>query len=195
VGSAVGDDPAVYRDKIVRVLQDHAARFGPYPWPEYTVALTPAVQGGIEYPGHVMQGPGTIGRTTSHELGHQWFYGLVGDDQARDPWLDEGLASWAEAREENTLGAFVRHPMPAAARGRAGLPMTYWSANQGAYYSGVYVQPVQALAALGDPATVDCALRLYIALNAYRIARPADLVSVMERVIPGATAVLQRYGL
>ena len=34
-----------------------ACRFGSYPWPTYTVALTPGLRGGIEYPGHTMQGP------------------------------------------------------------------------------------------------------------------------------------------
>ena len=53
-----------------RVLRDFGGRFGPYPWPAYTLAITPGLSGGIEYPMHVMQGPGTIGRTTSHEVGH-----------------------------------------------------------------------------------------------------------------------------
>ena len=61
----------------------------------FTLAITPQLGGGIEYPGHVMQGQNTLG-VTSHEVGHQWFYGLVGNDQGRDPWLDEGLATWAE---------------------------------------------------------------------------------------------------
>ncbi len=31
----------------------------------------------------------------AHEVAHQWFYGLVGNDPYRDPWLDESLTNWA----------------------------------------------------------------------------------------------------
>ena len=32
----------------------------------------------------------------THELAHEWWYALIGDDQARDPWLDEAFASYSE---------------------------------------------------------------------------------------------------
>jgi len=179
----------------VRVLEDFGRRFGPYPWSTYTLAITPGLRGGIEYPAHVMQGPGTIGRSTSHELGHQWFFALVGNAQGRDPWLDEGLASWAEARLEGTLPSFVARTLPSDARGRLGEPMTFWSRRFAAYYRGVYVQGVQALASLGDPGLVDCALRVYVARNAYRIARPADLLAALTAVFPDAPARLAAYGV
>jgi aminopeptidase N len=37
-------------------------------------------------------------RITAHEVSHQWWYGVVGDDQVREPWLDEGLARFNELR-------------------------------------------------------------------------------------------------
>lgn len=194
VDAAVAEDPEAYLDRVVASLEDFARRFGPYPWPTFSLAVTPGLRGGIEYPGHVMQGPGTLGRTTPHEVGHQWFYALVGNDQGRDPWLDEGLASWAEARFEDRLGAFVALDVPADAVGRTGEPMTYWEQHQDSYYRGVYVQGVQALAALGDPDRVDCALRLYVAAEAHDIARPADLVAALEQVFPDAAATLARFG-
>jgi hypothetical protein len=194
VDAAVPDDPAPYLDKVSRVLADFGARFGPYPWPTYTLALTPELSGGIEYPMHVMQGPGRIGRTTSHEVGHMWFYGLVGSHQGRDPWLDEGLATWAEARWEGTLGEMRATAVPAEGRGRVGRPMAYWEARQRAYYRSVYVQGAQVLAALGPPDLVDCGLRHYVARTAYRVARPADLLAAAQVVFPGAAEVFARYG-
>ncbi|MBA2625143.1 MAG: hypothetical protein H0U89_06025, partial [Acidimicrobiia bacterium] len=176
-------------------LQDLSARFGDYPWPSFTLALTPELPGGIEYPGHVMQGPGTIGRTTAHEVGHQWFYALVGNDQGRDPVLDEGLATWAEARVDGTLGTLADTAVPAEAAGRAGLPMSFWETRRDAYYRGVYVQGAQALAALGDPEQVDCALRAYVAAKAFGIATTVDLVGALAARIPGAGATLARFGV
>jgi hypothetical protein len=195
VDASVAQDPAPYVARIVDALNDYAARFGPYAWPVYTMAVEPGLKGGIEYPTHVMQGPAASGRTTVHEVAHQWFYGLVENDQARDPWLDEGLASWAEATHEKTLPSFLARVIPAAGRGKAGQPMTYWEPRQSIYYASVYVQPVQALAALGPPGLVDCGLRVYVARNAYRIARPADLLAALTPIFPQAPAVLARYGI
>ncbi len=141
-----------------------------------------------------MQGPDTVGRTTPHEVGHQWFYALVQSNQGRDPWLDEGLATWAEARIEGTLRSFTTRTIPAAGRGRVGEPMTFWDPRPSAYYRSVYVQGAQALAALGPPDLVDCALHHYVARNAYRVARPADLVAALRTVFPDAQATLARFG-
>jgi hypothetical protein len=191
----VGTSAEAYRDRVVASLQDFGRRFGAYPWPSFSLAITPRLGGGLEYPGHVMQGSGTLERTTSHEVAHQWFYGLVGNDQGRDPWLDEGLATWAEGRFEGTLELFRSRMLPAAARGHVGEPMTYWDARPGTYYAGAYVQGAQALAALGDPSLVDCALRVYVAQEAHQIARPRDLLAAASAVFPDAPAVLARFGV
>lgn len=34
---------------------------------------------------------------TPHEVSHQWFYSLVGNNQAMEPWLDESIATYSEA--------------------------------------------------------------------------------------------------
>jgi hypothetical protein len=195
VHEGTGEDPQPYLDRTVAALEDFATRFGPYPWPTHALAITPGLRGGIEYPGLVLQGPGTLARTTSHEVGHLWFYGIVGNNQGRDPWLDEGLASWAEARFEGTLGQFVARDIPSGARGRAGEPMTFWEGRQADYYRGVYVQGAQALAALGDPDRVDCALRHYVAANAFGIARPADVATALGQVFDRPERTLAVYGL
>jgi hypothetical protein len=195
VSAGITDSPSVYADQIARSVADLARRFGAYPWPVYTVAVTPELRGGVEYPMHVMQGPRTLGRTISHEVGHQWFYALVINNQGRDPWLDEGLATWAEARVDGTLPTLVGRSMPADARGRMGAPMSYWEAHESSYWRGAYVQGTQALAALGPPATVDCALAVYVAANAYRVARPADLLRALTSVFPNAPAVFARFGV
>lgn len=195
VDASVPEQPEPYLRRIVDTINDFSTRYGPYPWPVYTMAVEPNLKGGIEYPTHVMQGPRTTGRTTPHEVAHQWFYGLVENNQGREPWLDEGLASWAEARHENALASFVSRSIPAPAQGRMGEPMTFWESRQSAYYRGVYVQPVQALAALGRPELVDCALRLYVARTAYRVARPKDLLDALSTVFPDARSVFARFGI
>ena len=73
--------------------------------------------------------------------------------------------------------------------------MAYWNSHATSYYLGVYAQTPDALASLGPPAQVDCALRLYVARSAYRIARPADLIDILAQVFPTTPALLARYGL
>jgi hypothetical protein len=195
VDRSVGDAPGPYLEKVVKVLDDFSRRFGPYPWPTYTMALTPDLSGGIEYPMHVMQGPGTLGRTTSHEIGHMWFYGLVATNQGATPWIDEGLASYAEARFEGTLDAFKAREIPPAGAGHAGEPMTYWESRQSIYYRSVYVQGAQAVAALGSADLVDCALRQLVARDAYRVVGNGEVIAALSTVVPDAADVLARYGI
>ena len=193
--AGVADDPAAYVRRLVQVLPALARRFGPYPHPSYTVALSASLRGGIESPMLVLQGPGTVGRTTSHEAAHMWFYSLVGNDQGRDPWLDEGLATWAEAGAEGTLAATRARRMPAGVAGQAGRPTAFYEARASTYFVGVYVQGAQALAALGPPHLVDCALRGFVERQANTIATNADLMAALAPTFPAAGAVLARYGI
>jgi len=193
-GTVDSDGTRAYLDRVVGSLEDFGRRFGPYPWPTFTLAITPQLGGGIEYPGHVMQGPNTIG-VAAHEVGHQWFYGLVGNDQGRDPWLDEGLATWADARFESRLERYRARLIPPPVKNKVGEPMTFWADKPQLYNDGVYIQGAHALSALGDPALVDCALRVYVALNAHRIARQPDLVRAASAVFPDAAATLEAFGV
>jgi len=196
VGAAAGTgvSPQTFAAKAVSVLEQFSSRFGPYPWSTYTLAITPNLSGGIEWPSFVMQGPSTIGRTTSHEIGHEWFYGLVGNDQGRDPWIDEGLATYAEGRFEGSINSMKNTQIPPGAAGNLGQPMTFWDSNRGLYNSGVYIQGAKAMATIGNLDLVDCGLRVYVARNAYRTARPGDLMNAMASVFPNAPAVLASFG-
>ncbi|HVV35709.1 MAG TPA: M1 family aminopeptidase [Acidimicrobiales bacterium] len=196
VERSMSESPTAYLARVIAALTDLSHRYGNYAYPTFTLALTPNLTGGIEYPGHVMQGPNTNARTTPHEVSHQWFYSLVGSDQGRDPWLDEGLASWAEAQTNHTYASFLAKPIPADGRDHIGEPMTFWDPIHNDYYRSVYVQSVQALGALGvSTAAVDCALARYVAANAYRVATPQAVVDALKTVAPNAAAVLAKYGV
>jgi hypothetical protein len=91
-------------------LQSFGRRFGPYPYANLALVSVPVSAFGIEYPGIIVnssrmydpswsyQGlPAAVllESTTAHEVAHQWFYGLVGNDQRSEPWLDEAPAQYA----------------------------------------------------------------------------------------------------
>jgi hypothetical protein len=84
--------------------------YGPYPYRQLTVVHPPAFAspaGGMEYPQFITTGGSdwvqalgirAIELVTVHELGHQWFQGVIATDEMSFPFLDEGLASYAEWR-------------------------------------------------------------------------------------------------
>jgi hypothetical protein len=190
--------PQSFLPSIRRALQSYGTRFGPYPWSTYTAAvMSDFAVGGYEYPTLVFLGSASE-HQAAHETAHQWFYSLVGNDQARDPWLDEALAAWSEAAVEPThsLAFFESQPIPDALRNQLGQPMTFWdSLGFPAFFTGLMAQGVQALAMLGDPTTVDCALRLYAQTNAYGIATNDKLLTALQGFFPNAQAILAGYGV
>ena len=108
-------------------LEALAARFGPYPWPSLNLALVPDLDRvGIEYPTMIFLGENSVARTPDAEVAHQWFYSLVGNDQARDPVLDEGLATYAQAELDRIWPYLDGLPDPARLRPLTGRPMSFW---------------------------------------------------------------------
>jgi hypothetical protein len=83
--------------------------YGPYPYKTLRIVSTGRQQG-QEY--SAMVGIGTtiydgyrgsgsrhdLIATVVHEVAHQWWFNVVGNDQIRAPWLDESLARYAELR-------------------------------------------------------------------------------------------------
>lgn len=188
--------PADFMRRERRAFTQLSKRYGPYPWRSFSLAVSRDVgAAGIEYPMLSFQGSHSLTIATTHEAAHQWFYSLVGNDQARDPWLDESLATWAAGQIDGSRRFFARFPLPPAARGHLGAPMKYWDNHLPVYFAGIYAQGVRLLSSLGPPASVDCGLKLYASRNAYSIARPRDLVSALEQVLPGAAAKFRAYGI
>ena len=72
--------------------------FGAYPWPDLVLAEVGAGGGfSMEYPRaiHLTRGKVTDPYVVFHEVAHQWFYGLVGNEQQLEPWLDEAFADFS----------------------------------------------------------------------------------------------------
>ena len=77
-------------------LRTFSGLFGEYPYDVYSVVETGFLQGGMEYP-QLSMVTDTLSRSSYldaviHETAHQWWYGVVGNDEVNAPWLDEGLA-------------------------------------------------------------------------------------------------------
>jgi hypothetical protein len=90
-------------------ISSYSQRLVNYPYTEFDLISTPMQALGMEYPGMtalnvnmfdpeatISDLPGTyfLEATIAHEVAHQWFYNMVGNDQVDEPWLDEAIVQY-----------------------------------------------------------------------------------------------------
>jgi len=80
---------------------------GDYPYNQVTaVDGTISAGGGMEYPNVTVIGsagnPRMLETVIMHEVGHNWFYGILGSNERDNAWMDEGLNSFNEDRYMDT---------------------------------------------------------------------------------------------
>jgi hypothetical protein len=96
-------------DVAAAALESLSRQIGPYAYTELDIVPTFNLAFGVEYPGvavlnaRLYDPDATINNnptelhfesTIAHEIGHQWFYNVVGNDQLDEPWLDESLTQY-----------------------------------------------------------------------------------------------------
>ncbi len=86
----------------VLALKTFTELFGEYPYKNLCVVEASFVHGGMEFPNLVfisdsLNSYETYTTVIIHEIAHQWWYGVVGNDQYNHAFLDEGLAEFSTA--------------------------------------------------------------------------------------------------
>lgn len=93
-------DAASYVSEAVRFYSEHV---GDYPYDACTaIDGTISAGGGMEYPmitiiGNMPNKEG-LDNVIAHEVGHNWFYGILGSNERDHAWMDEGMNSFLELR-------------------------------------------------------------------------------------------------
>lgn len=86
-------------DYAKRNIQFMSRELGPYPYSHFTL-VEGLLSGGMEYPAIALLGAhrDTVGlfRTIAHEVAHEWFPMLIGSDERRFAWQDEGFATFLQ---------------------------------------------------------------------------------------------------
>jgi hypothetical protein len=95
-----------YLYAIKKSLEHYSLWYGEYPYNTLSVVVPPAGAGGaggMEYPTLITawaadspQPGAELERVLVHEIGHQYWYGLVANNEFEEAWLDEGFTSYAE---------------------------------------------------------------------------------------------------
>ncbi|MEM6646783.1 MAG: M1 family metallopeptidase, partial [Bacteroidota bacterium] len=93
-GTAAWERSAEYGQFSIEFMSE---RFFPYPYPHMT-AVEGVIGGGMEFPMITLIGgtrtPQSLFGVTFHEIAHMWFPMVVGQNEKRFTWMDEGLTSF-----------------------------------------------------------------------------------------------------
>jgi hypothetical protein len=92
-------------DYINDAITYYSKWYGDYPYNNASAVTMPFSRSGMEYPGITIvsrkQRLLELELVLVHELGHNWFYGILGNNERKAPWMDEGVNTFSEIRYMN----------------------------------------------------------------------------------------------
>ena len=178
-------------------IENYSKRWFAYPYP---VAVNVASNvGGMEYPGIVFCGykvqKASLFGVTDHEFGHTWFPMIVGSNERKYGWMDEGFNTFINslATEDFNNGEYKSDPLSMAIMGEymfnnssesiLNTPDALQEVNIG---TALYFKPGYGLTLLRNeilgPVRFDYAFKTYIERWAYKHPTPWDFFRTMDNV-------------
>ncbi|MBI3586546.1 MAG: M1 family metallopeptidase [Ignavibacteriales bacterium] len=139
-----------YFDATLKALRYYGEWYGEYPYEAVTVVdpANDSRSGGMEYPtlftgGANMYAPKEAPSpesVTVHEFGHQFWYGMIGNNEFEEAWLDEGFNSYSQDRVMNYAWQpfkAIRYFFGGPGAGTyVGIPYVFHEVNQSRYGAG-----------------------------------------------------------
>jgi hypothetical protein len=199
----------------IGAIEKFSAMFVPYPWPIMSIIDPPMEAalgaGGMEYPTFVTTfGDSALSRpgirvpeyTTVHEVGHNWFQGILASNEPEEAWLDEGVNEWADSHVMDELygtrtsaidwmgfQAKISALRSAFATDPADIPSpiassAYTFVDSDAYGSATYASTMRALLTLENYVGTSkfmAAMKVYAKEFAFKHPTGRDLFTVLER--------------
>ncbi|MDD4839661.1 MAG: M1 family metallopeptidase [Clostridia bacterium] len=210
--------PQVALATAKRAIEVFSETFGDYPYKVFNVAQTGLNSGGMEYSNLVFINStlkdAALEETIIHETAHQWWYGVVGGNQIKNAWLDEGLTEFSTAyffRQTNNperysqimaqtlsnYAAYVdflktQNPDVSSDMNRTLADFT----TQGEYVIINYHKGALMFASLLDmygEKKLNKALNTYFNDNSYQIATPQKLIDVLNTYCKGSDSLIQSW--
>ena len=170
-----------------------------YPYPYHNAINVAANVGGMEYPGvsfcSYRSTDSSLWGVTDHEFGHNWFPMIVGTNERRYPWLDEGLNTFinhysTEAFNKGEYSTRMDGPRSLISymtfENREGIDTSPEVANARNLAYTAYYKPFAGLYLLREyilgAERFDNAFNSYIRTWAYKHPQPNDFFNHIESV-------------
>lgn len=182
-------------------VEHYSSKWFEYPYPAATNVA--GIVGGMEYPGIVFCSHNDSGSSlwgvTDHEFGHTWFPMIVGSNERKYAWMDEGFNTFinglsteafnkGEFKESSFFGDpnssfMVKYTFGDKMDGLYNVPDAIQQENLGI---AAYMKPAQMLDALRNVVLgaerFDAAFKEYINRWAFKHPTPWDFFHTMENV-------------
>ena len=187
---------------LKHAVENFSRRWAPYPWSVASSLGGPI--DGMEYPGAVFDsykdhGP-ELFWITAHEIGHSWFPMMVGSNERRDQWMDEGFNTFIDIYESDDFKEFgpkrdgeyapkkgnpVEEILPLLADRDAPVMLTRADQVQEKYrHPSSYFKSALGMVLLREqilgPERFDWAFRKYIADWSFKHPSPSDFFRAMD---------------
>lgn len=189
----------------------YSEQVGNYPYPQATAIQSPGgTGGGMEYPMlttiDTETNPQAVDHVIAHEVGHNWFYGILASNERVNAWMDEGINSfydhkyndiyYEDATYDDMLPKFLQGDSDASIlqtslvwqckRGRNQACSTHCSKmNMTNYGFSAYEYPAWSLkyleSYLGEDTMSEC-IHTYYDEWKFKHPKPDDIEEVFERV-------------
>lgn len=207
--------PAQVANRACNALEIYERLIGSYPYTELRIIQAPINASGLEYPGAILLGPRAFARgsewlelVVAHETAHQWWYGLVGNDQVHQAWIDEGLASYSSIlyfREqygseyaERVMKDYYRDPYTSTSLALQQMPanLSVTAYSESTYSPVVYIRSTNFFYELHQTFGERDFLQLLTQLQShysYEILREEDLLQMAQQFDPEQAVALYDY--
>ncbi|GLX71356.1 M1 family metallopeptidase [Paenibacillus glycanilyticus] len=187
-----------YMHAAKSALSKYGQWYGEYPYSTLSVVVPPKGangSGGMEYPTLVTafaaetSNPGySLERTVVHEVGHQYWYGMVASNEFEEAWLDEGFTSYAEDKVmASAYGLEANLPLEASyMTDPAPLKQPSWAyPSNNVYAENVYMRAKLVLIGIEKKVgekTMQKIMRTYFQKYKFKHPTSADFQRVVEQV-------------
>ncbi len=191
----------------IDAIKTYSKLYGDYPYENFSLVKADFVYGGMEYPNLVLinadiDNVDDYKNVIIHETAHQWWYGVVGNNEHEHPWLDEGLTEYSTLLfYDNNSGYNLTHAeMLKANKENYTLFMSVYSdvlgdidtsmrsiydySTEPEYTYCTYVKSVlmfESLNGLIGQKKFISGLKEYYSANKYTNAKPENLISAFEK--------------
>ncbi len=196
-----GNDWRRSTEMVKGSIEHYSSKWYEYPYP--AAVNVAGIVGGMEYPGIVFCSYGAVGASlwgvTDHEFGHTWFPMIVGSNERKYAWMDEGFNTFINdfSTEAFNKGEFAKQSFFDDPSSPLMIKYTFGDKMDGLFNTpdviqqdnlgmAAYGKPAQMLHALREivltPERFDAAFKEYISRWAFKHPTPWDFFHTMENV-------------